>query len=171
MGLDRRQLTFEAEHAGGDERFLGEEAGVVHEKTSGKIIRTVEHDVELGDQRKDVVAVDVLVIGLDRDLRVDRRQGFAARLHFRHADRRRGVQDLPLQVREVDDITIDQTDGADTGGSEIKSGGRAEPTGADEQDFRLAQLHLALATDFAENNLAAVSLNLLFSEFHNIRRA
>ena len=54
----------------------------------------------------------------------------------------------------------------DTGGSEIESGRRAEPSGADEQDFRLGQLHLALAAYVAQNNLPAVSLNLLFSEFH-----
>jgi len=65
-----------------------------------------------------------------------------------------------------DDIAIDQTDGADTGGSEIESGRRAKPPGADKQDLRPAQLHLALATYLAENNLTAVSLNLLFSEFH-----
>jgi hypothetical protein len=79
------------------------------------------------------------------------------------------VQDLPLQVREIDDIAIDQTNGADTGGSKIESGRRAEPTGANEQDFRLAQLHLALATDLAENNLTAVSFYLFFSEFHKVR--
>jgi hypothetical protein len=77
------------------------------------------------------------------------------------------VQDLPLQVREIDDIAIDQTDGADTGGSEIESGRRAEPPGTDEQDLRLVQLHLALATYVAENNLTAVSLNLLLGEFHS----
>ena len=111
-------------------------------------------------------AIDVLVVGLDRDFRVDRRQGFAAGLHFRQADRGRGVQDLPLQVGEIDDIAIDETNGADTGGSKIESGRRAEPPGADEQDLRLAQLQLALAADIAEDNLPAVSLNLLFSEFH-----
>jgi len=40
--------------------------------------------------------------------------------------------------------------------------------------FRLAQLQLALAPDVAENNLSAVSLNLLFGEFHgaplNVKR-
>ena len=80
------------------------------------------------------------------------------------------MQDLSLQVREVDDIAIDQTDGAATGGSEVESGRGAEPAGADEQDFRLAQLHLALAADLAENNLTAVSLNLLFCEFHFLFR-
>ena len=76
------------------------------------------------------------------------------------------MQDLPLQVREIDDIAIDQTDGADAGRSQIESGRRAEPPGADEQDFRLGQLHLALAADVAQNNLPAVSLNLLFGKFH-----
>ncbi|TKS58784.1 MAG: hypothetical protein EWM73_03412 [Nitrospira sp.] len=170
MGLDRRELTFKAEHAGRNERLFGEEAGVIHEKPRGKVVRSVQHDVERVYQRKNIVAVDILVIGLNRDLRVDRRQGFATRLYFWHADRGCGVKDLPLQVREIDDITIDQTDGADTGGSKIESGRRAKPTGADEQDFRLTQLHLALAAYVAEYNLTAVPLNLLFSEFHFLFR-
>ena len=170
MGLDRRELAFEAEHAGRNECLLCEEAGVVYEKPRRKVVRSVQHDVELGQERKNIVGVDVLMVRLDRDLRVDRRQSLAARLHFRHADCGRGVQDLPLQVREIDDIAIDQTDGADSGGSEIESGRRAEPPGTDEQDLRLVQLYLALATYVAENNLTAISLNLLFSEFHFLFR-
>jgi hypothetical protein len=79
------------------------------------------------------------------------------------------MQYLPLQIREVDDIAVYQADGADTRGSEIQSGGRAEPAGADEQNLCLAQLHLAFATDLAENNLAAIPLNLLLSQFHRMR--
>ena len=52
---------------------------------------------------------------------------------FGMSNRGRGMQDLPLQVREVDDIAIDQANGADAGCSEIQSGRRAEPTGADKQ--------------------------------------
>ena len=55
----------------------------------------------------------------------------------------------------------------DTGGSEVESGRGAEPAGADEQDFRLAQLHLALAAHVAQNNLTTVSFYLSFSEFHS----
>jgi len=74
--------------------------------------------------------------------------------------------ELQTNVQDAGKVAIDQTDGADTGGSEIESGRRAEPPGTDEQDLRLVQLYLALATYVAENNLTAVSLNLLFSEFH-----
>jgi hypothetical protein len=76
------------------------------------------------------------------------------------------MQDLPLQVREIDNISIDQTESADTGCGKIKSGGRAKPTGADDQDLGLTQLHLALAAHLAEYNLTAVSLNLRVSQFH-----
>ncbi len=102
--------------------FFGEETGVVHQKARREVVGPVQHDVVLGDERENVLAVDILVIRLDRNLRVDGGQGFPAGLHFRPSERRGGVEDLALEVREIDDIPIDQADGADTGGSEIQTG-------------------------------------------------
>ena len=74
MGLDRRQLALEAKHAGGNQRLLGEEAGVVDQKTRGEIVGAVEHNVVVCDTSARMLSAStVLVIGVDRDLRIDRR--------------------------------------------------------------------------------------------------
>jgi hypothetical protein len=38
MRFDGRQLAFEPKHAGGDQRFLGKEAGVVYQKPRREVV-------------------------------------------------------------------------------------------------------------------------------------
>ena len=54
------------------------------------------------------------------DVGVERVDGDPCRLDFRHADAIVAVQDLPLQVREIDDVVIDDAERADPGGGEIQ---------------------------------------------------
>ena len=166
MGFDRRQLAFKAKHAGRDERCLGKETRIVDEKAGGEVIRAVEHDVVLFDQGDDVLSIDQLVIGVDGDLRIDGGQCFFPGFHFRHSQRGGGVEDLSLQVREVDDITVDETDRTDSCCGEIQSRRGAEPSCPDDQYFRLAQLELTLTAHVLKDNVAAVPLNLLLCQFH-----
>ncbi len=57
MGLDRRQLALETEHAGRDERLLRKKTGVVDEKAGGEVIRTIEDDVVLFEQGEDILGI------------------------------------------------------------------------------------------------------------------
>ena len=72
MRLDRRELPLEAEHAGRNQRFFGEETGIVDQEPCCEVVGSVEHDIVLRDERKNIVRIDQLVIGVDRNLRVDR---------------------------------------------------------------------------------------------------
>ncbi len=60
-----------------------------------------------------------------------RRGGF----HFGFADLVHAEEDLALEVAVVDDVEVDDADGADAGGGEIEEDGAAEATGADDEDF------------------------------------
>ena len=51
-----------------------------------------------------------------------------------------GVDDLALQVAGVDDVEVDQAEGADAGRGQIKGERRAEPAGADAEDARGLEL-------------------------------
>jgi hypothetical protein len=77
-----------------------------------------------------------------------------------------GVNDLALQVGEVDTIVVDDVEGAHTGGGEIHEGGRAQPTGADDQHARGEELGLALLAHLIEDQMARVALELAVGESH-----
>ena len=74
------------------------------------------------------------------------------------------MQDLPLEVRLVDDVGVDDSEGADAGCGEVERGRGAEAAGADQQDPRLEQLQLALFADLRNQKVAAVTRTLLGAE-------
>ena len=83
------------------------------------------------------------------------------RVDLRHADAVGRVDDLALEVRQVDDVVVDDADRADARGGEVQRGRRAEPAGAEQQDLRVEQLLLALGADLGHEHVAAVALALL----------
>ena len=74
------------------------------------------------------------------------------------------VDHLALQVREVDDVVVDDAERADAGRGEIQRGRRAEPAGAEQQDLRVEQLLLALDADLRDEHVARVAVALLCGE-------
>ena len=159
MRLDRRELTFEPEHAGGDQCFLREEAGVVDQEASREIIRAIEHDVVLRDERDDIVGIDQLVIRVDGNFRIDGGERLLSGLDFWFSERGSRVHDLSLEIRKIDNVPIDETDRPDTGRSEIESSRRSQTTGTDQQDLGPLELQLALATHILKDDVPAVPLN------------
>ncbi len=75
-----------------------------------------------------------------------------------------GVDDLALQVGFVDDVEVDQADGADAGGGEIERERRAEAAGADAEDLRGLELLLAFHADLGQDEVAGVAGDLLVGE-------
>jgi len=67
------------------------------------------------------------------------------------------VRDLPLQVRLVDDVRVDDPEPADARGREIQSRRRPEPTGADQQDPGVEQPQLSLLADLRDQQVPAVA--------------
>jgi hypothetical protein len=76
------------------------------------------------------------------------------------------VEDLPLEVREINDIAVDQSNRADAGRGQVQSSRRSQPSGSDKEHFGLAEFQLALAADILQDDVTAVPLDLSFSEFH-----
>ena len=120
MWLDRRQLSLEAEDTPRNERLLGEEARIVNQEASGEVIRSIQYDVVIVEQAHDIVDSNMVGIGLDGDLGVERRQHLSAGFHFWHAHGRSGVQDLALEIRKIDDVAVRQSDLSDTSRSQVE---------------------------------------------------
>ena len=86
--------------------------------------------------------------------RLDRALG---RVDLRRAERVERVGDLPLQVRLVDDVGVDDPERADARGGEVERRRRAEAARADQQDARVEQLELALLADLGDQQVARVA--------------
>ena len=80
---------------------------------------------------------------------------------FGDADPLGGVDHLALQVREVDDVVVDDPERADAGRGEVQRRRRAEPAGAEQQHLGVEQLLLALDADLRQQQVARVALALL----------
>ena len=68
-----------------------------------------------------------------------------------------GVDDLALQVAGVDDVEVDEAEGADAGGGEVEGERRAESAGAHAEDFGGFELLLALHAHFGQDEVARVA--------------
>ena len=108
-------------------------------------------------------------MGLDRDMRVEGLDGALGAGRLRLADVVRPVDHLPLQVRQRDDVVVDDADRADAGGGEVEDGGRAEAAGADHEHARALQRLLARAADLPQHDVAGIALDLVGREGHGPR--
>ena len=97
----------------------------------------------------------------DGDLGVQAPERLRDGLGLRAADGFRGVGDLPLEVGYVHLVGVDDTDSADSRRGQIQRRRRTEPAGADDQHARVQELLLSGAPDLFEDDVPAVSFNLL----------
>ena len=108
----------------------------------------------------------MLLIGLHVDVGIQRLQKPAAGFDLGDAHVGRGVEDLPLQVREIHHVAVDQSDRADARCSQIQRDRRPQTSGADDQDLGPAQFLLTFSANLLEDDLPAVSFYLFFAKIH-----
>jgi hypothetical protein len=72
--------------------------------------------------------------------------------------------DLPLQVRQIDRVAVDQRDAADAGAAQVQRRRRTQAAGADDERVRRAQTLLALDTDLVEQDVARLAQQLLVGQ-------
>ena len=113
--------------------------------------------VVVGKQLGRDVACQASVVRAYRDERVlGLHRGFG-RKHLGHSDAVVGVDDLALEVRILDRVVIDHTDGTDTRSGQVLKRGRTKPPCPDDKDARFFQAVLAGAADFAQDDVAGVA--------------
>ena len=100
-------------------------------------------------------------MGLDVDMRVDAGQRGTRTVDLCLADGIGVMDDLPLQIGQRDDVVIDQSDGADTGRSQILQNRRAQSAGPDDQHPCRLQLLLAGSAEILQDDVAGVAFQFL----------
>ncbi len=166
MRFDRGKLSFKTKDAPRDQGLFRKEAGIVHQESGAEVIGAVEHQVVVGQQGHHVLGGDGLLIRLHEDVGIQRLQKPAAGFDLGDPHVGRGVEDLPLQVREIHHVAVDQADRADACRSQIQRDRRPQTSGADDKDFGPAQFLLAFPSHLLEDDLPAVSFDLFFGKIH-----
>ena len=141
--------------------FAEKNARVVHQIARRKIVGAIYDDVEILEKLKGIFAGEFCFEGLDLNVGVEVRQPLARRFALKFADIACAKSDLPLKIREIHDIEIDESQTPDTGGSEIKSQRGAQPPGANQQDFCVFEFELTLHAHFGHDQVAAIAKNFL----------
>ena len=126
-----------------------------------KVVAAVEYDIGLTNQRFELFSGDALSQCFDDHFRIDLRQrGFPGK-HLGLPDTLVSMQNLPLQIGQINGITVDQRDLADPGRGEIERGRRAESAGTDDQGMCGDNSGLSFDTDFVQQDMPAVTQQLL----------
>ena len=160
MRREHRALPVETKNRSVNVRFTGPNTNIVRKITRREIIRAVDDDVVTRDQILRVLAREPAIVQFDVDMRVRVAQTIVGGFQFAATNVFRAVQNLPVQVRKIDLVRIDQSDRADSGRRQIKRGGGTESAGANAQNARRFQSALSLDADLRENEMARVTREL-----------
>ena len=109
----------------------------------------------------DVVGAEHDLVGHDLDVGVEVGDGHLGRLDLAHAHAVGAVDDLALQVGGVDDVEVDDADGAHAGRGHVQHGRGAQAAGADEEHLGVEQPGLALGADLGDEQVPRVARLLL----------
>ena len=112
---NRKTLAWIDRDALGDRRVVQEVAGLER-------VGPVDDHVVAVDDPLDVLGDEHLLVGHDVHVGVEGGDRLARRLDLPLADPLVRVEDLALEVRQVDDVEVDDPDRADAGGREIERG-------------------------------------------------
>src|SRR4030095_14735289 len=115
---------------------------------------------------RSVLAGETALVQFDLGLRIDVVQAILCRLQFASTDVLSSVKNLPLKIRKIDIVEIDNPDRSDAGGCEVKRGRGSESSGADAQHARSFESILPLGCDLGHNEMTRVALQFFNVQLH-----
>lgn len=80
------------------------------------------------------------------------------------ADTIRCVRNLPMNIRDVNWVVIDEAKSADSSCTEIERAGTTEATAADDKSTALFELALRLDTELFDYELSGIALDFLITQ-------
>ena len=153
-----------------DHRLPEPDAGVVEDVSRRKVVRRPGDDVVGGEDLARVreaparaACVTTLTFGF-RSL-----EPLRGRFQLRPAEVLRPVEDLPLEVRLLHDVEVDEAERPDPRRREIEGERRAEASGADAEDARPLEPLLPRLSDLGEDEVARVPPPLAVRESRHAR--
>src|SRR6266511_4171706 len=138
---DGQELRGRPQHAAVDQRHARAERGVVREELRREVVRPVDDDVGRARELDRVRAVEPRVARLDRHRREERAQVVRRRGRLPGAEVRLREERLPVQVRRLDDVVLDEHEPAHAAGREDEERRAAEAARADDQRALRREVH------------------------------
>ena len=140
------------------QRLAQQDAGIVDDVSRRDAIGAVQDDVVVAQQFHDRRGAHLEIVRADVDVRIEGEQALARRLDLGAPDARTVEQHLPLQVRCVDAIVIDDPQRTDTRRREIQRCRRSETARTDDQHARGLQLFLPRESDLLQAQVPLIAL-------------
>ena len=159
-GVEDGDLPVRAQDRAVHQRDAQQGAGVPQEVAGGEVVRPVDHHVPAAQHLRGVGAGQAQREGEDLDIGVERGEGLAGRVGLGAPDVGGAVEDLPLEVRDLDRIRVDDPQPPHTGGRQVEGGRRAEPPGADDEDAGRPDPLLTGRADLRDEDVTVVTASL-----------
>src|SRR6266581_2780237 len=140
------------------ERDVRLDRRLVEQEPSLEIVRSVDDDVGVAQEVPDRRRVDILRERLDLDLRVHGTEALRGGVRLRPVHIRFGVQRLPLEIRELDDVSIDQPEMPDPRPGKQVGGDASQGAQTDHDGSCPGELSLALCTNLGKDFLTTISI-------------
>ena len=164
LGPEHADLALEAEDRTPHVRLAEQHASVVDQVAGGEVVRAVQDQVVPGEDVQGVGRVQPIGVQVDRDQRVDLGDRLLGRDRLALADVGLAMDHLTLQVRLVDDIEVEDAEGADPGGGEVEQRRGPESARPDHQHLGVLQPLLPGHPDVGNDQVARVPLHLLLGQ-------
>src|SRR6201996_6448850 len=164
LGPEHAGLAVEPVDRAPHVRLVQQHAGVVDQVTGGEVVGPVHDQVVRTENVERVVGVQPLLVQHDLDVRVHLKNASAGRFGLGTADVGDAVDDLPLQVRLVHHVEVDDAERADAGRGQVQQRGRAETAGPDHQHLGVLQPLLPGHAHVGDDEVPRVALHLVHAE-------
>src|SRR5207245_119745 len=106
MRREHGGLSLKTKYGAVDVRFTRKNAYIIRQISRRKIIRAVHDQVVLRDQLGCVLTGETALVQFDFDLRIEVAQAVPRRFQFAAANVLCSVKNLPLQIRKIDIVEI-----------------------------------------------------------------
>ena len=161
MRREHRCLSLKTEDGAIDIRFACKNTDVIGQISRRKIIRAVHDHIVLRDKLECVLTGETALVQFDVDLRIDVPQAVPRRFQFGAANILCSVENLPLQIRKIDIVEIDDANRANAGRRKIQCSRRSQTTRADAQNTRRFQAPLPRGRNLGHDQMARITSGLL----------
>ncbi len=151
-------------------RLAGKHASVVHQVARREVIGAIGDDVKFAEQIEGVLARKPGFELANIQERIDRLQLLGGRIQLLAAHVGGGVDDLPLQIRIVHHVKIDNSNRPHSSRAQVERQRRAQPARADAQHLRRFDLELPFHADFGHDQVPRVAQDFFVAQGCGLRR-
>jgi hypothetical protein len=160
-------LSFKTKNRPVNIGFAQQHAGVIRQVSRRKIIRAIHHDVVLRNNLHRVFARDPLVVNHHLRARIDAGDRLLGRIRLGPAHIRRRMNDLPLKIRKIHRIKIQQPNFPDARRGQIHRDRRTQTARPDAQHTRRADFFLPGHPHLGKNQMPRIPPDFVIAQFHN----